>query len=86
MGSSAQKHLAAAQALALLPTACLALEDSPKGVRAAKAAGMRCIAIPNALTADLDLSPADEILPSLSVVAERLDELMSVQTYFRSKA
>ncbi len=73
-------YLAAAQALALSPDVCLALEDSPKGVRAAKAAGMRCIAIPNALTVDLDLSPADEILPSLSVVAERLDELVSVQT------
>jgi beta-phosphoglucomutase-like phosphatase (HAD superfamily) len=70
-------YLAAAQALALPPAACLALEDSPKGVRAAKAAGMCCIAIPNALTADLDLSAADEILPSLSAVAERLDEFVS---------
>lgn len=73
-------YLAAAEALALPPAACLALEDSPNGVRAAKAAGMRCIAIPNALSADLDLSAADEIWPSLSVVAERLDELVNAQT------
>ena len=69
-------YLAAAEALALPPAACLALEDSPKGVQAAKAAGMRCIAIPNALTAGLNLGAADEILPSLSAVAKRLDELV----------
>jgi HAD superfamily hydrolase (TIGR01509 family) len=70
-------YLAAAAALALPPVACLALEDSPKGVRAAKAAGIRCVAVPNALSAGLDLSEADEVLPSLGAVAERLDELVN---------
>jgi beta-phosphoglucomutase-like phosphatase (HAD superfamily) len=67
-------YLVAAAALGLSPTVCLALEDSPNGVRAAKAAGMRCIAVPNALSAGLDLSAADAVLPSLADVAARLDE------------
>ena len=44
----------------------LAIEDSPNGVVAAKSAGMRCVAIPNTITASLDLSQADLILRSLS--------------------
>jgi HAD superfamily hydrolase (TIGR01509 family) len=67
-------YLVAAAALGLSPTVCLALEDSPNGVRAAKAAGMRCIAVPNALSAGLDLSAADAVLPCLADVAARLDE------------
>lgn len=70
-------YLATAAALALPPAACLALEDSPGGVVAAKAAGMRCVAVPNELSVGLDLSGADEILSSLVAVAERLDELVS---------
>jgi HAD superfamily hydrolase (TIGR01509 family) len=70
-------YLAVAAALALPPTVCLALEDSPVGVRAAKAAGMRCIAVPNEQSAGLDLSDADLVLSSLAIVAERLGELVS---------
>jgi HAD superfamily hydrolase (TIGR01509 family) len=69
-------YLAAAAALALPPALCLALEDSPNGVRSAKAAGMRCIAVPNELSVELDLSEADAILPSLGAVAARLDEFL----------
>jgi HAD superfamily hydrolase (TIGR01509 family) len=68
-------YLAAADALHLPPSACLALEDSPYGVQAAKAAGMRCVAVPNEITAELDLSGADWIFPSLEVVTDHLDRL-----------
>jgi HAD superfamily hydrolase (TIGR01509 family) len=37
----------AAERLGIPPSACLAVEDSPNGVRAAHAAGMRVIAVPN---------------------------------------
>jgi len=47
-------------------TEALAFEDSLNGVRAAKAAGMRCVAVPNDMTASMDLSEADLILPSLA--------------------
>ena len=69
-------YLAAAKALALPPSACLALEDSPNGVRAAQAAGMPCVAIPNAMTAAMDLSAADWHFHSLQAVAGHLDVLI----------
>ena len=47
----------------------VALEDSPNGVMAAKRAGMACVAVPNALTARLDLSAADLRLASLAEVS-----------------
>jgi len=48
------------------PEEAVALEDSPNGVLAAKRAGLACVAVPNALTARLDLSAADLRLPSLA--------------------
>jgi HAD superfamily hydrolase (TIGR01509 family) len=41
-------YLEAARRLGADPAACVAIEDSHNGIRAAKAAGMRCIAVPNA--------------------------------------
>jgi len=52
--------------LGLPPPVGLALEDSPNGIRAAKAAGMWCVAVPGGLTADLDVSEADLKLASLA--------------------
>lgn len=49
----------------LTATGSLAFEDSAPGVRAAKAAGLYVVAVPNALTRHQDLSPADEIRESL---------------------
>jgi HAD superfamily hydrolase (TIGR01509 family) len=43
----------------------LVLEDSPNGLRAAKAAGARCIVVPHALIPLDDLAGADAIVPSL---------------------
>ena len=64
--------LKAAEALCVDPQHCLVLEDAPAGVQAAKAANMICIAVPNEHTWQLDLSPADEVLPSLLAVRDRL--------------
>jgi HAD superfamily hydrolase (TIGR01509 family) len=52
-------YLRAAERLGVSPHECLALEDSAPGVASAKAAGMRCIAIPNRVTCYQDLSAAD---------------------------
>ncbi|GIF18408.1 HAD superfamily hydrolase (TIGR01509 family) [Actinoplanes tereljensis] len=48
------------------PSEALAVEDSPNGVAAAKAAGLFCVAVPNPLTVDLALDAADVVLTSLS--------------------
>lgn len=40
-------YLLAAERLGVDPTRCLALEDSPTGARAARAAGMTCWAVPD---------------------------------------
>jgi len=50
------------------PGKCLVFEDSEKGVLAAHAAGMQCIAVPNVHTRNHDLSKATIIVQSLEDV------------------
>ena len=52
-------YLLAAQRLGVAPVGCVAVEDSQHGLAAAKAAGMKAVAIPNWLTAAHDLDVAD---------------------------
>ncbi len=61
-------YLLAARRLGAAPTACVALEDSEHGVRAAKSAGMWCIAVPSDLTRSMDFSAADLVVASLADV------------------
>lgn len=64
-------YLAAARRLALRPARCLAVEDAPAGVVAAKAAGMTCLAVPDPLLAgDPRYRRADLVLPSLTEMDE----------------
>lgn len=51
----------------LLPENIVAIEDSPKGVAAAKAAGMRCVAVGLGFAPE-ELAQADGIFPSLAEV------------------
>jgi beta-phosphoglucomutase len=60
--------LLAAQRLGVVPRQCVVLEDAEKGVLAAKAAGMKCIAVPSRYTADNDFSQADLVVPSLDEI------------------
>jgi beta-phosphoglucomutase-like phosphatase (HAD superfamily) len=57
--------LLAAERLRVPPDQCVVLEDAEKGVRAAHAAGMKCIAIPNRHTRDNDFSLATIVAKSL---------------------
>jgi beta-phosphoglucomutase-like phosphatase (HAD superfamily) len=69
--------LLAATRLDVPPDLCLVFEDSPNGIRAAHAAGMRCVAIPNPLTRFLPLGEADLVVDSLAdhSLAEILERL-----------
>jgi HAD superfamily hydrolase (TIGR01509 family) len=64
-------YLSACRAIGVAPHAALAVEDSPHGVRAAKSAGLRCVAVPHAITEQLDLSEADVRLASLASMSLR---------------
>ena len=64
-------YLAVLECLGVQASEAVAIEDSPNGVSAAKRAGMRCVAIPNSITARLDLTAADITLASLADVSLR---------------
>ena len=53
----------------------IVFEDSPKGIQAAKSAGLYCVVVPNALTRLLPLENADMILESLNDLS--LDVLLN---------
>jgi HAD superfamily hydrolase (TIGR01509 family) len=70
--------LAAAEAVGQPPRRCVALEDSPNGVLAARAAGMAVVAVPGPMTEGLDFSAADLVVGSLvGLDLFRLGELVS---------
>jgi len=61
-------YIAVIECLGVHASEAIAIEDSPNGVLAARRAGLRCVAIPNSITARLDLGQADLILGSLADV------------------
>jgi HAD superfamily hydrolase (TIGR01509 family) len=58
--------LLAAERLNVAPAECVVFEDSPNGLRAARAAGMRAVAVPCGLTLQLTLPDPDLVLESLA--------------------
>ena len=60
--------LSAADCLGIATHEAIVFEDSLNGVRAAKSAGMYCVAIPNKLTSNLNLDGADLILPRMDAL------------------
>jgi len=65
-------YLAAAHCLQVPTDRCLAIEDSPAGVEAARAAGMRCIAIPNPALQGGDFSQASMEFNSLLALLDQI--------------
>ncbi|MBT3582803.1 HAD family phosphatase, partial [Candidatus Woesearchaeota archaeon] len=55
----------AANALGVSPEQCIVIEDSPAGVKAAKSANMKCIAITNT-NKEIDLQEADFIINNIN--------------------
>lgn len=63
--------LLAAARLGVAARDCLVFEDSPNGLKAARAAGMWAVAVPNALTEPLELPSHDLRLASLAEITLR---------------
>lgn len=62
-----EPYLRAAGALGLLPRRCVVVEDAPGGVRAAKAAGMACVAVTHSCSRGR-LAEADLVVDDLAAV------------------
>jgi len=65
-------YLRAVERLGVAGDRCLVIEDSERGLRAAKAAGLRCWVIPSGLTAGGRFEKADAVFDSLGAAAVRL--------------
>ena len=74
-------YLAAAAKLGIPPPDCLAIEDSIAGVQAAKAAGMKCLAVPlPELRSDPRYQAADAVVDSLQRIDRPLLGSLGVDT------
>ncbi len=65
-------YLSAARALDVMPSCCVAIEDSPIGVTAAIAAGMRCIGLRSEGALAGDISHANVVIDSLLEITPEL--------------
>jgi HAD superfamily hydrolase (TIGR01509 family) len=70
---SPEPYLLGAKRIDRLPAQCMAVEDSPRGLLAARAAGIPCVVIRNELTAGYDF-------PGAHAIVESNDELVAVIT------
>ena len=69
-------YLCTAKQLGVDPKECIAIEDSTNGIKAAKAAGMRCIAFQSGSNEHQDLSGADTVTEAMQVRASDLLKLL----------
>ena len=74
-------YLKAVEALGLKPSEAIAFEDSPNGIKAAKAAGLFCVAVLNPITRQLDTDHADLVIDSLAEIS--LDKLIEKTNHFQ---
>ena len=69
-------YLKAASSLGLAPEECVAIEDSPNGVRSATAAGIKCIMVPDLISPDGEMKEkAWKIFENLRETADFLISL-----------
>lgn len=68
-------YLKSAASLNLDAGSCIAVEDSPNGVKAATAAGIRCVMVPDMIQPDSEISAlAWKIIPSLAELKQTLED------------
>lgn len=67
-----EPYTRAVEGLGLQPEECLAIEDSKRGLHAALAAGVHCIAVPTALTAIQDFTGALAVEKNVMAILKHL--------------
>lgn len=70
-----EPYLLALERLGMKAENCVAVEDSERGLGAARAAGLRCLVIPNEFTRGCSFPGATAILPGAAAVLEAVNGL-----------
>jgi len=70
-----EPYLLAWERLGLKADKCVAVEDSERGLASARAAGLRCLVIPNHMTRDCDFQAAAAVLPQAAAILKALADL-----------
>jgi HAD superfamily hydrolase (TIGR01509 family) len=70
-----EPYLVALERLGLAAERCVAIEDSERGLAAARAAGLRCLVIPNDVTRTCNFHGATAVLPSAAELPRALTAL-----------
>src|SRR4029077_14646917 len=70
-----EPYLLALERLRMKADNCVAVEDSERGLAAARAAGLRCLVIPNDMTRACNFRGATAILPRAAAVLDALADL-----------
>ena len=69
-------YRAALERFGIDPEECVVIEDTARGLAAARAAGLRCVVVPNELTYGQDFSEAIEVLDRIRDVPAVVERLM----------
>ncbi len=73
---SPEPYLLGLDKLGVAGARCLAVEDSPRGLKAALAAGIRCIILRNAMTAHYRFEGAYRVVDSVAQLGHEIDALL----------
>lgn len=71
-----EPYLVAMKRMGLPPSACVVVEDSERGLAAARAAGLRCVVVPNPMTRGGDFRGAWKVLRTLKELPDVLCHLL----------
>ncbi|MBS1227175.1 MAG: family phosphatase [Proteobacteria bacterium] len=66
-------YLLAVRRLGLLPSECIAIEDTEHGVNSAVAAGVACLAVPNEMSRNHDFSQASAVFDDLAAAVSWIE-------------
>lgn len=70
-----EPYLRAAARLGIEPSRCLVVEDTERGLRSARAAGMRCVVVPGELSRSGDFAAAEAVLESIAALPDLIARL-----------